>query len=116
MPRKLISGLIVLAALALLAAPASALPPQCYEVCLAPVDCDTLCASGFRVTTCCGFFAYFSSLGNEDSSCLSQGPELNLDILPDESDTGTAVEAGAQIEPPTGATDANRGLVQPEVP
>ncbi len=46
--------LLAAAFLTLAPTTASALPPQCDEICFDTDDCDTLCAFGSRVTTCRG--------------------------------------------------------------
>jgi len=109
--RKLIGGSIVLAALALLATPASALT-QCFIICTPESSCDQACLFNHIIVTCrfidvCTEYSAF--VGQEDSN-------LSLGLPESEALTEAAVNDDALIEPSTGPTDPNRDVVQPEVP
>jgi len=111
-PGKLVVCSMVLAALALLATPASAVPGWCDDICTPLTPCSTFCAYHFSLTTCgnyglCGFSSY---------SAIQGDSTLSLDLSQSEAFTEGAVKAGTLIEPSTGPTDAHREGVQPEVP
>jgi len=108
--RKLIGGSIVLAAITLLAAPASASLPRCFEICTCSTSCDQGCFS--IKTTTCGIFELCEAYC---PSNIQESPDLGLNLSEGGALTEAAVNDDA-LEPSTGPTDPNRDVVQPEVP